>query len=78
MYIYNFQNTKYQQNINKLEIECDESGHYRDIMKNNDIIRENDIKTEIKDIYFIRYRPEEKDFNIFNLVNQIYQFIRLN
>jgi len=61
----------------KLAIECDESGHYRDIMKNNDIIRENDIKTEIKDIYFIRYRPEEKDFNIFNLVNQIYQFIRL-
>jgi very-short-patch-repair endonuclease len=61
----------------KLAIECDESGHYRDIMKNNDIIRENDIKTEIEDIYFIRYRPEKKDFNIFNLVNKIYQFIRL-
>ena len=61
----------------KLAIECDESGHYRDIMKKNDIIRENDIKTEIKNIYFIRYQPEKKDFNIFNLVNQIYKFIRL-
>jgi very-short-patch-repair endonuclease len=61
----------------KLAIECDESGHYREIMNSNDIIRENNIKTEITDIYFIRYRPEEKDFNIFKLINQIYQFIRL-
>jgi very-short-patch-repair endonuclease len=61
----------------KLAIECDETGHYRDLMKNNDIIRENNIKLEIKDIYFIRYKPEEKDFNIFNVINKIYQFIKL-
>jgi very-short-patch-repair endonuclease len=59
----------------KLAIECDESGHYREIMKNNDIIRENNIKTEITDIYFIRYRPEEKDFNIFKLINSICKYI---
>ena len=46
-------------------------------MKNNDIIREDNIKLEIKDIYFIRYKPEEKDFNIFNVINKIYQFIKL-
>ena len=61
----------------KLAIECDETGHYRDLMKNNDIIREDNIKLEIKDIYFIRYKPEEKDFNIFNVINKIYQFIKL-
>jgi len=59
----------------KLAIECDESGHYREIMKNNDIIRENNIKTEITDIYFIRYRPEEKYFNIFKLINSICKYI---
>jgi very-short-patch-repair endonuclease len=59
----------------KLAIECDESGHYREIMKNNDIIRENNIKIEITDIYFIRYRPEEKDFNIFKLINSICKYI---
>ena len=59
----------------KLAIECDETGHYREIMKNNDIIRENNIKKEITDIYFIRYRPEEKDFNIFKLINSICKYI---
>jgi very-short-patch-repair endonuclease len=59
----------------KLAIECDESDHYRKIIKNNDIIRENNIKIEITDIYFIRYRPEEKDFNIFKLINSIFKYI---
>lgn len=31
------------------------------------------IKKEIiKDIHFIRYKPYEKDFNIFKVINEIY------
>jgi hypothetical protein len=45
--------------------------------KQNDIDRENNIKMEIKDIYFIRYEPDKKDFNIFNAINKIYKYIIL-
>jgi very-short-patch-repair endonuclease len=59
----------------KLAIECDEKMHNRILKKENDISRENDIKIEIKDIYFIRYEPDKKDFNIFNVINKIYKYI---
>lgn len=59
----------------KLAIECDERMHNRILKKENDVSRENDIKIEIKDIYFIRYEPDKKDFNIFNVINKIYKYI---
>lgn len=59
----------------KLAIECDERIHNRTLKKENDIDRENNIKMEIKNIHFIRYEPDKKDFNIFNVINKIYKYI---
>lgn len=59
----------------KLAIECDENKHNRTLIKKNDIDRENNIKIEIKDIYFIRYEPHKKDFNIFKVINKIFKYI---
>ena len=59
----------------KLGVECDENKHDRKLIKNYDIDRENNIRNEIKDIYFIRYEPDKKDFNIFNVINKIYKYI---
>ena len=56
----------------KLIIECDESKHQRTQNKLNDIKRENDIKNLIENCIFIRYNPEEKDFNIFKIINKIF------
>jgi len=61
----------------KLGIECDERMHNRTFKKEYDINRENNIKNEIKDIYFIRYEPDKKDFNIFDVINKIYKYIIL-
>ena len=61
----------------KLGIECDERMHNRTFKKEYDIYRENNIKNEIKDIYFIRYEPDKKDFNIFDVINKIYNYIIL-
>jgi very-short-patch-repair endonuclease len=55
----------------KIAIECDEEHHDN---KNNiicDKIREENIKKEL-DCKFIRYKPYDKNFNIFKLLNEIY------
>lgn len=58
----------------KLAIECDEYKHIS--KKNYDNERENKIKLEIKEIYFIRYKPQDKDFNIFKTINEIYKYMK--
>jgi very-short-patch-repair endonuclease len=59
----------------KIIIECDETHHHS---RNNiiqDINRENNIKEILCDCKFIRYDPYDKDFCIFNVINQIYKTI---
>ena len=58
----------------KLAIECDEKQHTGNIHKNQDIIREERIK-DILGCTFIRYKPYDNDFNIFELLNAIYKHI---
>ena len=55
----------------KLAIECDEF-HYN---KQNDKIRENNIIERIN-CKFIRYSPYSKNFDIFNVLNQIFTYIK--
>ena len=57
----------------KLAIECDEDGHNIVL----DELREQYIKDKIG-CKFIRFKPYTKDFNIFQLINQIHQFIVLS
>jgi very-short-patch-repair endonuclease len=57
----------------KLAIECDEY-HYN---IENDKIRETEIINKLNCV-FIRYKPYDKKFNIFNLLNQIYNHIITN
>jgi very-short-patch-repair endonuclease len=60
----------------KLALECDEKQHN---VKNNiekDIIREIYIKDNL-DCTFIRYKPYDKEFNIFDIINKIYKHIIL-
>jgi hypothetical protein len=54
----------------KLAIECDE--HHYDII--GDTEREEFIKNKL-DCKFIRYKPYDKDFNIFILIGHIYKYI---
>jgi very-short-patch-repair endonuclease len=54
-----------------LAIECDENHH--NISYDNN--RENEIIDELNCV-FIRYKPFEKDFNIFNVLNKIYLHIK--
>ncbi len=54
----------------KLAIECDEN--HRSIEKDN--IREDYIKNKLE-CHFIRFKPYEKDFNIYKVINQIYKYI---
>lgn len=60
----------------KLAIECDEDVHNRKTNIKNDILREERIKKEINGITFIRYKPYDKDFNIYKLLNEIFVFIK--
>ena len=55
----------------QLAIECDEH-HYNKIYDEN---REKEIN-EILNCKFIRYKPYDNDFNIFNLLNRIYLHIK--
>jgi very-short-patch-repair endonuclease len=61
----------------KLAIECDENQHNRETNKDKDKLREENIKKIIEDIYFIRYSPFNKDFNIYKVFNEIFTYIRL-
>jgi len=55
----------------KLAIECDENHHNKeaDKTRESEIIRQLDCK-------FIRFKPHEKDFNIFMVINEIFQEIK--
>jgi very-short-patch-repair endonuclease len=56
-------------------LECDE---YQHNLKNNikkDIIREKFIKDKLENCIFIRYKPYDKDYDIFNIINKIYKHI---
>jgi very-short-patch-repair endonuclease len=55
----------------KIAIECDESQHNKTNNIIFDKIREDNIKKEL-DCKFIRYKPYDKNFNIFKLLNEIY------
>ena len=59
-----------------LVIECDENKHKLNKIHEKDIIRELNLKNLLKNCEFIRYNPEEKDFNIFNVINKIFKFIQ--
>ena len=57
----------------KLAIECDELGHKdRDI--GYEVTRQKYIETKLG-CTFIRYNPDAKDFDIFDIINNIYNFI---
>ena len=60
----------------KLVIECDEHWH-SDRDKEYEQTRENYIKNKIK-CTFIRFNPDTPDFNIFNVINKIYNHIIKN
>lgn len=57
----------------KIAIECDEHNHKYQISE--DIIRQEIISNKL-DCIFIRYRPYDKDFDIYNVINEIYVKIR--
>lgn len=59
----------------KIAIECDE--HHHKFQRQNDIERMNNIKEIIPNIEFIRYDPDDKDFNIYNVLNRIFKIILL-
>ena len=59
-----------------LAIECDEDHHKKYLL--SDKIREDNIKETINDCKFIRYKPYDKDFNIFKVINEIYIYIKNN
>lgn len=58
----------------KLAIECDENGH-KNRNKLYELERELYIKNQLK-CKFIRFNPDDKEFNIFNLINIIYSHIK--
>ena len=58
----------------KLEIEVDELGH-ADRNINNEIERQKALERELNCV-FIRINPDEKDFNILKVINEIYRHIK--
>lgn len=58
----------------KLAIECDENTHKLKQSQDND--RQKYIENKL-DCTFIRYNPESKTFNIFEVINQIYTHIMM-
>lgn len=57
----------------KLAIECDEFGHF-DRPEGYDETREEYIKNELN-CRFIRYNPDSDNFSIFNVINNIINYI---
>ena len=58
----------------KLAIECDEFNHNdRDV--EYEVRRQNHIENKLG-CHFIRYNPDAGDFNIFRVINRIYQHLR--
>jgi very-short-patch-repair endonuclease len=60
-----------------LVIECDEEHHLKKENILNDLHRELKITFFNKNIKFIRYKPYDKNFCIFNLINKIYKYIKM-
>jgi len=58
--------------------ECDEKHHNIVQNKANDVEREENIKKIISGCTFVRFRPHEKTFCIFDVINQIYVLISIN
>lgn len=59
-----------------LAIECDEYNH-NDRNPKKEKIRENVIK-DLLDCDFIRYDPDDEDFDIYQVINQIFRHIKLS
>jgi very-short-patch-repair endonuclease len=57
-----------------IAVECDELQHNIKINKQHDLLREDIIKRKLK-CEFIRFKPYEKDFNIFELIGKIHSKI---
>lgn len=57
----------------RLAIECDESFHKYN--KEEDVARQADIEKRLQ-CTFIRYAPQENDFDMFKVINLIYNHIR--
>lgn len=58
----------------KIAIECDELHHSKQENQMNDNKRQEYITNKL-DCIFIRYNPYEKDFDIFNILGNIYSII---
>uniref|UniRef100_A0A6C0IG14 Restriction endonuclease PvuRts1 I-like N-terminal domain-containing protein n=1 Tax=viral metagenome TaxID=1070528 RepID=A0A6C0IG14_9ZZZZ len=56
----------------KIAIECDENHHKTITNKLKDLERQSAIKDIIEDCIFVRYDPFCENFNIFNLINEIF------
>ena len=59
---------------NKLAIECDEHGH-NDRNPEYEQQRENFITNKLN-CKFVRYNPDDLNFDIFNVINQIYTTLK--
>jgi very-short-patch-repair endonuclease len=59
----------------KLAVECDESYHNTEINMYFDKERESKIINKLG-CSFIRYSPESKNFDIFNIINEIFKHIK--
>ena len=57
-----------------LAIECDEHGH-KYYNKENELLRKKYITKKLK-CKFIRFDPNSKDYNIFDVISKIYYFIK--
>lgn len=57
-------------------VECDELHHNTPLNKIKDKMRESEIKDVIGECVFIRFKPYDKDFNIFEVINKIYLEIK--
>jgi len=60
----------------KIAIECDEFGH-KDRDQKYEVIRQSYIENKLG-CQFIRFNPDEEEFNIFNVINRIYREIIKN
>jgi very-short-patch-repair endonuclease len=59
----------------RLAIECDECHHQQQKNSRYDKVREDNIK-QILDCEFIRYAPQQPDFDMFLVINRIFKHIQ--
>jgi very-short-patch-repair endonuclease len=60
----------------KIAVECDECYHAKQKQHKKDVERETKIRELIPNIMFIRYSPQNKAFNIFKVINEIFNCIQ--